>query len=65
MGNAARGMTVWRKSGRCDSHQCAEVAKGDGRAAIRNNTKPDVHLTFARDDWNSFVAGVRSGAFTR
>ncbi|MEV1290545.1 DUF397 domain-containing protein [Micromonospora sp. NPDC049679] len=60
----ARGTTVWRKSTRCDSHQCVEIALGDGRAAVRDSASPDHHLSFAAPAWQRFVSGVRTGTFT-
>jgi hypothetical protein len=59
-----RGTTVWRKSGRCDSHQCVEVSLGDGGAAVRDSASPDHHLSFPAPAWQDFISGVRSGAFT-
>ncbi|HEU5110005.1 MAG TPA: DUF397 domain-containing protein [Micromonosporaceae bacterium] len=55
----------WRKSSRCDSAACVEVAfVGGGGVAVRNSTTVGgAVLTFERDEWSSFVAGVRAGDF--
>ena len=55
----------WRKSARCESSSCVEVAKVNGLAAIRNSTDPQVHLVFGSADWSAFIAGVRAGEFDR
>jgi Domain of unknown function (DUF397) len=53
----------WRKSARCESSSCVEVASLDGLAGIRNSTDPQVHLVFGAADWSAFLAGVRAGEF--
>ncbi len=54
----------WRKSSRCESGTCVEVAHIDGTIAIRDSK--DLHgsvLTFSAEEWAAFVAGVRNGEF--
>lgn len=54
----------WRKSSRCNSGFCAEVrTNADGSVSLRNNTQPDVVITFDADEWDAFTAGVRDGEF--
>lgn len=53
----------WRKSTRCESHACVEVARAPEVVAIRNSTLPQEHLSFAVPVWRAFVAGVRAGEF--
>jgi len=54
---------VFRRSSRCESVNCAEVATlGDG-ATLRNSTAPDARLTFGAASWRSFIAGVAAGEF--
>ena len=55
----------WRKSSRCDSATCVEVAfTGRGAVAVRDSKQlSGPTLTFTRDEWSSFVAGVREGDF--
>ena len=54
----------WKKSSRCASATCVEVAKiGDGYL-IRDSKNPDVApLSFTTEEWSAFVAGVRAGEF--
>jgi hypothetical protein len=53
----------WRKSGRCDSANCVEVAYADGRIAIRDGKDPEgPRLIFAVEEWTSFVDWVRQCA---
>jgi hypothetical protein len=54
----------WKKSSRCASATCVEVAKLDDRYLIRDSKNPDVSpLSFTTDEWSAFVAGVRAGEF--
>jgi hypothetical protein len=55
---------VWRRSNRCDSGACVEVAVADGGVAMRDSKVADGPvLTFTGDAWKSFVAGVREGDY--
>ena len=59
----ADGM-AWRKSRRCESHTCVEVAEAPGgRMAVRNSTRPGVRLAFEGPAWQAFVGGVRRDDF--
>jgi hypothetical protein len=54
---------LWRKSARCETHSCVEVAKRVEEVGIRNSQVPDTQLAFARPAWTAFIAGVRAGQF--
>lgn len=54
---------VWRKSARCETHNCVEVAKRADEVAIRNSAVPDAQLAFDRPVWAAFISGVRAGQF--
>lgn len=54
--------TGFRKSVRCDTGSCVEVAIGD-EVKVRNSTKPDRTVVFTKEEWQTFVQGVRSGEF--
>jgi len=55
---------VWRKSGRCDSNTCVEVAEVGHDIAIRDSKRPDgPTLLFTRAEWDAFVGGVHDGDF--
>ncbi|BCB81909.1 hypothetical protein GCM10022251_51720 [Phytohabitans flavus] len=54
---------VWRKSARCETHNCVEVAKRTDQVAIRNSSVPDAQLAFARPVWAAFISDVRAGQF--
>jgi hypothetical protein len=63
-GDDASSPLVWRRSIRCDSGACVEVAFGGGGVAMRDSKESDGPiLTFTRGGWASFVAGVRAGDF--
>jgi hypothetical protein len=55
----------WRKASECSADaDCVEVACGHERYLIRDSKDPDGPvLTFTRDEWAAFVAGVRAGEF--
>lgn len=54
----------WRKSSRCGTTTCVEVAPpgGDGVVRVRDAKDPggSVH-EFSAEDWQGFVAGVQAG----
>jgi hypothetical protein len=54
---------MWRKSARCETHNCVEVAKRADEIAIRDSAVPDTQLAFARPVWAAFISGVRAGQF--
>ncbi|MGX6604307.1 DUF397 domain-containing protein [Micromonosporaceae bacterium Da 78-11] len=55
---------AWRKSSRCGSNACVEVAKIDNEYLVRDSKNPDMSpLSFTADEWTAFVAGVEAGEF--
>jgi Domain of unknown function (DUF397) len=47
---------VWRKSTKCDSNACVEVAIIGDRVLLRDSSDPDgPTLTFTRDAWVEFL----------
>lgn len=65
MADVLRPELRFRKSSRCSSGGCVEVALlVDGGTAVRasgDRTRPP--LTFSRQEWLHFVSGVKSGEF--
>ena len=58
------GNPEWRRAGGCASGSCVEVAKVADRYLIRDSKNPEiVPLSFSEEEWNTFVGGVKSGAF--
>lgn len=54
----------WRKSTRCGSNACVEVAKVDGQYLVRDSKNPQVAaLTFTESEWVAFTEGVVAGEF--
>jgi hypothetical protein len=52
----------WRKSRRCDSSTCVEVAMTDDGIVMRDSKDPDgPTLEFDRREWNAFLTGIRQG----
>jgi hypothetical protein len=55
----------WRKSGRCATGACVEVARTGNRLLVRDSknlgTAP---IAFTPQQWATFVAGVKAGDFS-
>jgi hypothetical protein len=52
---------VWRKSRRCDSSACVEVAVTSESVVLRNSQDPGgsvLHLS--KDQWTAFIAFVQA-----
>lgn len=55
---------LWRKSARCSSAACVEVAKNDGTYLIRDSKNPaGPTLSFSQEEWEAFTAGMVAGDF--
>ncbi|HEX3284080.1 MAG TPA: DUF397 domain-containing protein [Micromonosporaceae bacterium] len=54
----------WRRSTRCESGTCVEVARSGADYAIRDSTDPDgPQLRFSALEWSEFVRAARNGEF--
>lgn len=56
---------TWRKSTRCESQKCVEVAEVAAGMAVRNSTDPERHVVFSATAWRAFVGTVRAREFDR
>jgi uncharacterized protein DUF397 len=54
----SQSQPVWRRSRRCTSGNCVEVARLDDRVLVRNSADPEVVVTFSRAEWDAFLAGA-------
>lgn len=55
---------AWRRSSRCGTTTCVEVAKVDDQYLIRDSKRPHAAaLTFTAEEWTAFVEGVTAGDF--
>lgn len=58
MTTGAEGLT-WRRSSRCDSGTCVEVAITDERVLLRDSRDPDgPRLSLTRAEWVDFLRWV-------
>lgn len=48
---------TWLSAGRVD------VMHADDEYLVRDRDKPNVVLTFTRDEWTAFIGGVKDGEF--
>lgn len=57
-------LPVWRRSSKCSANDCVEVAFHEGQVVVRDS-KDDQGpvLSFAADEWRSFLAAARAGEF--
>ena len=54
----------WRRSSRCATSTCVEVAKGEGDYFVRDSKHPEhAVLRFTEPEWKDFLAGVEAGEF--
>ena len=55
---------AWRKSSRCASNACVEVARVDGQYLVRDSKNPQAAaLSFTEAEWVAFTEGVAAGEF--
>ena len=59
----ADGNRAWRKSSRCDSVTCAEMARTAEGVILRSSTAKEVELPLSADAWRAFLTGVKHGDF--
>lgn len=53
----------WRRSSRCESHNCVEVAHRADRVQLRSSQDPDgLVVEIDPDSWMSFCAAIKAGA---
>jgi hypothetical protein len=54
----------WRRSARCGSNTCVEVARSGDRFLVRDSKNPQRDpFVFTHDEWTAFLAGIREGDF--
>jgi hypothetical protein len=62
----ARPRGAWRKSSRCESSTCVEVAVLTDVVGVRDTADPGgPELAFAPAQWAAFTTGLKSGQLTR
>lgn len=61
MSQTGSAVTIWRKSTRCESQQCVEVARVDSGMAVRNSTDPSRHIVFDVPVWQRFLDTLGTG----
>lgn len=64
MSQAVSVLVTWRKSTRCESQHCVEVAEFADGCAVRNSTSPDRQITFTAPAWRAFITTLRTDGRT-
>jgi len=55
---------TWKRSGRCDSGTCVEVASLKEGVVVRDSKDPDGPiLRFTHSEWRAFIGGAQDGEF--
>jgi Domain of unknown function (DUF397) len=54
---------IWRRSSRCDTKDCLELAVGPqrDRVYLRNSRDPEVQLEVGAEAWRAFCAAIAAG----
>jgi len=54
----------WRKSSRCATRECIEVAGRDGKILLRDSAQPQgAVLQCSAIEWRSLTAAIKAGSF--
>lgn len=62
--DAAMAQIGFRRSSFCGESGCVEVGSWDARMLVRDSKLDDSPvLSFTREEWTAFVAGVKNGEF--
>jgi hypothetical protein len=57
-------LPAWRRSTRCGTSTCVEVAKVEDQYLIRDSKNPSAAaLSFTKEEWVAFTQGVTAGEF--
>lgn len=54
---------AWRKSTRCETAACVEVATDGPLVGLRNSAEPGIALMVDGAAWTAFVRAVKDGEF--
>jgi hypothetical protein len=55
----------WRRSSFCDNGNCVEVFQYPDTVAVRNNTRPERHLSFDGGSWRQLLRDICGGRLDR
>lgn len=56
-------MTDWQQPGACADSACVEVLNDDDRVLVRSSLNRERVTEFTRDEWETFLDGVKRGEF--
>ena len=66
MSDGSSGELVWHQGRTCDGGACVEVAVAGDTVLVRSSANPDgTPVALSRDEWRTFLAGVKEGIFDR
>ena len=55
--------TGWRRSSRCDTNTCLEIARSGQLIWLRNSERPEDAVSCTEPEWSAFRAGLLAGDF--
>lgn len=60
MSETGSAQLIWRKSTRCESQHCVEMAQLRAGVAVRDSVNPEESVTFSAEAWQAFVGTLRA-----
>lgn len=54
---------TWRRPSYCHGGECAEIARLDGRIALRSSIAPDDVVHYTNEEWRALAQAIRAGEF--
>ncbi|MBF9132393.1 DUF397 domain-containing protein [Plantactinospora sp. S1510] len=61
MSDTGSAELIWRKSTRCESQHCVEMAQVRAGVAVRDSVNPEQSVAFSATAWQAFVDTLRAG----
>ena len=64
MSPSAQGPKAWRKSSKCSTSECVEIAHQQDMILLRDSKSPQTPpLRYTREEFRAFLDGAKAGEF--
>jgi transcriptional regulator with XRE-family HTH domain len=64
MSPSAQGLSVWRKSSKCATSECVEIAREQNTILLRDSKSPETPaFRYTMEEFRAFLEGVKAGEF--